>query len=67
MEKTKEVEKMEEMEEMEQVDLIASGYEWVCPNCELLNKEIEIPHSEIVECNNCGEKYEVGDHFHANQ
>lgn len=55
------------MEEMEQVDLIASGYEWVCPNCELLNKEIEIPHSERVECNNCGEKYEVSGHFHANQ
>ena len=30
------------------VDVIASGYEWTCPICETLNKEIE--HKEVVTC-----------------
>jgi hypothetical protein len=24
------------------VDMVAAGYEWVCPNCDRLNHEIEI-------------------------
>lgn len=33
---------------MESVDLIASGYEWVCPHCDKLNREIEI--TQTVTC-----------------
>lgn len=33
---------------MESVDLVASGYEWICPNCEKLNREIEV--TATVEC-----------------
>jgi len=27
---------------MELVDLIASGYEWICPKCNAFNTEIEV-------------------------
>jgi hypothetical protein len=30
------------------VDIIASGYEWICPKCDKLNLEIEI--TETVTC-----------------
>ncbi len=32
----------------ERVDIIASGYEWTCPTCDTLNKEISCP--EVVTC-----------------
>jgi len=35
----------------EWVDIIASGYEWVCPACSNLNKEIEC--KETVVCQKC--------------
>ncbi len=35
----------------ETVDLIASGYEWICPKCEHFNTEIEI--TTQVKCNQC--------------
>lgn len=40
---------------METVDIIASGYEWVCPNCETLNDEIEV--KEDVKCKRCGDYF----------
>lgn len=36
------------------VDLVASGYEWVCPSCDELNKEIE--WTETMACPTCGTK-----------
>ena len=45
------------------VDLIASGYEWVCPKCLDYNKEIETKESVICQC--CGRTLEVGDVLHA--
>jgi hypothetical protein len=33
---------------MDTVDLIASGYEWICPHCDKLNHEIEA--TETVMC-----------------
>jgi hypothetical protein len=45
------------------VDLVASGYEWVCPNCRRCNREIEI--SEEVTCQHCEHTFEVGDVHHA--
>ena len=37
------------------VDLIASGYEWICPNCKCLNRQLEI--IPTVECDRCGKGY----------
>lgn len=36
---------------MENVDIIASGYEWICPECGEYNTEIEI--TETVNCCYC--------------
>lgn len=46
----------------ESVDLIASGYEWVCPKDSTFNKTIEL--SDTVKCHSCGEVYEVGNFEH---
>lgn len=40
------------------VDLIASEYEWVCPECGSLNNEFEVP--KIVKCLKCGNEFETG-------
>lgn len=48
---------------METVDLIASGYEWECPKCGELNKEVEV--EKIVYCGKCGRAYEVNPPHHA--
>lgn len=46
------------------VELVASGYEWECPDCKyILNKEIEV--TETVECRKCHRVFEVGDYHHA--
>ena len=47
----------------EKVDLIASGYEWTCPQCGEINKEIEI--TETVTCRYCNLKAKVADYYHA--
>ena len=47
----------------ETVELIASGYEWECPHCVTLNKEIEIPKK--VKCSECGKEFEVDNADHA--
>ena len=41
------------------VDIIASGYEWECPICTTLNKEIE--YMELVTCSkeNCKRSYQT--------
>lgn len=64
---------MKEQDEMETVDLIASGYEWVCPKCGKLNHEIEV--TETVTCHDdedcdgcgkgCGKTYETESPEHA--
>ena len=48
---------------MESVELIASGYEWVCPECDTLNKEIEV--TKTVKCKKCHTTFEVQDYAHA--
>lgn len=49
--------------EDECVEIIAGGYEWECPHCEILNKEIEI--TTYVTCPKCHRKFFVYDHHHA--
>ena len=50
---------------MDSVDIIASGYEWVCPVCNRLNREIEI--TETVTCcgADCREEFEANPPEHA--
>ena len=45
------------------VELIASGYEWVCSKCAADNKEIETAID--VTCKDCGTLFEVSDYHHA--
>lgn len=45
----------------DEVELIASGYEWECPECYTLNHEIEI--TESVTCTQCRTKYDVSNYF----
>ena len=44
-------------DESELVDLIASGYEWTCPKCDMPNEEIEV--AEHVTCWKCGKTFEA--------
>ena len=39
------------MENLQYVDMIAKGYDWICPNCDVWNEVMEIV--ETVECINC--------------
>jgi len=48
---------------METVDIIASGYEWICPECGRFNTEIEI--TETVICEECGTEFETNPPEHA--
>jgi len=47
---------------MNSVELIASGYEWNCPDCDHENTPIAI--AEYVICENCKAKKEVTDFHH---
>ncbi len=53
----------EERYYIETVDVIASGYEFICPSCDNLNKLIEV--RETVTCQNCKGEHEVGETHHA--
>jgi len=55
----------ENFEEHGLVDLIASGYEWICPKCDTFNTEIEI--TEKVTCPECGATWETGECHHAHK
>ncbi|MCK5615776.1 hypothetical protein KAR91_78660 [Candidatus Pacearchaeota archaeon] len=49
------------------VDVIASGYEWICPECEEMHEVIEFPRNPIVRCPDCGFKVELDLPEHARQ
>ena len=49
----------------EPVNLIASGYEWMCPECGTLNHE-KITGEEVM-CDECSQVFAVGDCSHATQ
>ncbi len=51
------------MADMEQVDIIASGYEWICPECNAFNTEIEI--REFVTCGECDADFTTAPPEHA--
>ena len=45
------------------VDLIASGYEWICPKCQFYNWSTGLVTE--VECTGCERKFTVRDFHHA--
>lgn len=45
------------------VDVIASGYEWICPKCKFLNRDEE--YKTKVTCGKCKRKYETNPPEHA--
>ena len=45
------------------VDVIASGYEWVCLSCNHFNNEIEI--TEEVKCGGCRQTFKTNPPEHA--
>lgn len=47
----------------DEIELIASGYDWICPNCDEMNHIIEV--NEKVTCTNCKKEFEVYDYYHA--
>ncbi|MGB7537762.1 MAG: hypothetical protein WBM17_04415 [Anaerolineales bacterium] len=50
-------------EDEDAVDLIAAGYEWVCPECDQLNRVIE--WREKVVCAKCKRDFEANPPEHA--
>ena len=50
--------KTKKTEHLDSVDLIATGYEWICPTCNALNKVTEI--TRFLYCESCFVEYEVG-------
>jgi len=48
---------------MDTVNVIARGYEWVCPICDLLNKEIE--YTTEVCCKGCYQWFKTEPPEHA--
>ncbi|KKN77477.1 hypothetical protein LCGC14_0360360 [marine sediment metagenome] len=50
---------------METVDIIASGYEWICPECERFNTEIEITETVICEAPTCKAEFKTNPAEHA--
>jgi hypothetical protein len=49
----------------QEVDLIVGKYEWICPHCEALNEEIELPSDGKLECQECRKVSKVGDYHQA--
>lgn len=45
------------------VELIASGYEWTCPNCDHFHVIVEV--TETVKCNGCHKVYKTDSPEHA--
>ena len=53
----------DENPEESSVELIASGYDWVCPVCDHSNHEIEV--TEYVVCSKCSCGFPVSEYHHA--
>jgi len=51
------------MDESEYAELIASGYEWICPACDHFHNEDA--HKDVVTCSKCGTVYQTEPPEHA--
>lgn len=47
----------EHQEQLETVDIIASGYEWICPRDNTFHAITEYPKTGMVQCESCGETF----------
>lgn len=47
------------------IQCIASGYEWVCPSCEVLNTEVAWPKHGDTFCEECSQEVELDHPNHA--
>lgn len=47
----------------EGVTMVASGYQWMCEDCDIMNTEIEV--TETVKCRRCNHVYLVENYEHA--
>ena len=59
----KPLERQIESGELDSVDVIASGYEWMCPECNHFNTEAGI--RDEVECEECHTHFETNGAEHA--
>ena len=50
-------------DQIERIDIIASKYEWVCPNCDSYHEEIE--YKEKIACVVCGRTFRTNPPEHA--
>ena len=48
------------MEHAVTVDLIASGYDWICPECDSENREIEM--TQTITCPECDAIFWTGEY-----
>jgi transposase-like protein len=52
--------------QLEEVEIIASGYEFDCPECDAYNTLAAIPsYGMAVECRSCHKQFAVGESHHA--
>lgn len=47
------------------VDVIANGYEWICPYCGHFHRIIEYPKQQVVLCSKCNMQVELDYPEHA--
>ena len=57
--------KNEQNQEYPLVDVIAAGYEWICPECDLFHKMVGFPKHVIKTCAGCGLEVELDIPEHA--
>lgn len=53
------------MDSRDTLDLVASGYEWLCPQCDEIQHEDIVPEADDLTCQNCGANYKKGNISHA--
>ena len=44
---------------MTEVELVSSGYAWLCPECSRTEYESAVPSSGLVRCTRCGAMFTV--------
>jgi len=52
------------MDNRDVVHLVASGYEWLCPQCEEMQTAETVPGTPDLTCQSCGANYKHGDPVH---
>jgi len=53
------------MSENEMVDVVACGYEWICPICDTYHRIISFPKNPVVVCDACETTVKLNSPKHA--